>query len=432
MKHLLVCLFLVLTFRTFQFFPLFAFIQEMYFLVGMIVLAVAFLRHRKQTEIAKLPFFRYVMLLVFITPLWSAYAALLEHGQPILFGVLSMRGVGLLAGSVGLLYLVRIGKLSPSDIEKAFVSLTWFTFCLYVFMRTFLEPGDYVHYGKGFIEDRGSEGLRFNFSMTFIIFGVFYYALKAFRKQRPSLYLPSILLYLFVLGDAGGRILTISMIFTISFFVFRWSNARHLIRVVLVAIACVVATSALLSVAAPEATANRLDRFKDAFAVVLLGTEVDDPSANSRALQVAIALPLVEKNLWIGNGNISYKWIDDSTAGLLGVYFYPADIGLIGVIYLYGVLGLCLLVLQYVYAVKEARKTSTDKWQTFKDAVNGFLCFTAVSSIATGYFCHYPEVVCTMIFCLIAINSPRLITQQKHYLARPKPFDQPPRRYASN
>ncbi|MEQ1682327.1 MAG: hypothetical protein ABL916_01660 [Burkholderiaceae bacterium] len=406
MKRVVLCLFLVLTFRTFQFFPLFTYVQEAYFAFGLGILIFALFHRRHETRIAESPFVRYLTVLVVLAPLWSAVAAMMEYGQPIVYGLLSLRGVGLLAGSVGLLYMARFRMVSVKDVEQSFVFLAWATFALYVAMRVLLTPAEYVDYGKGFIENRGADGYRFNFSQTFIIVGMIYYFLKAFRRRRPSLYLPAVVLFAFLLGDAGGRTLTISTLVTLGFFYARWSNAWRLVRVTALAAVVVGASVAVGSVVNHEATIGRLEQFRDAFLVVLSGAEVDDPSANARALQSVTALPLVEKNFWVGNGNVSYQWSDGSVAGLLGEYFYPADIGLLGVVYLYGALGTVLFAIQYIFAVKEARRSSSQRHQAFKDCVNGFLLFTGISSIVTGYFCHFPEVVCTMIICLMLANSP--------------------------
>jgi hypothetical protein len=405
MKQVVLLIYLVLTFRVFQFFPNLGGIHEFWF--GVVLLAFVRAVYRKfvdRRDIGYSGLDLYLIAMMVAVPVWSAYAALAAYGQPIVLGLASQRSMLLLGGVVAFLHAVRRGWFSARLIERGFIVLAWSNLVLFQLMDLTLDPADLLDDQTGFVEVRGSAGMRFKFPGLFITIGLLYYSMKAMRRREPVYWLPVMVFYVFLLGDAGGRTLTMSLVVTLLFFAVRMGGLRRAAR----AIAVAGAVGALLLgtgwLVDRESTEARIDKFRDAFTIVLAGTEVDDASANVRLLQTLVALPYIEQNPVIGNGNISYRFSEDGFSSLLDAYFYPSDIGLVGVVYMYGFAGLLLFAFQYAFAVREGRRPAPPRNQALKDATNAFIFYTVVSSITNGFLAHKPEVVCTMIAVLWAAN----------------------------
>jgi hypothetical protein len=126
---------------------------------------------------------------------------------------------------------------------------------------------------------------------------------------------------------------------------------------------------------------------------------VEDVSANARVLETLIAMPYVQKNPWFGNGNISNQW-QGGNEHVLGGYFHPSDIGIIGVLFMYGVTGLLLFSWQYWFAIKAAGKLPPRMHSPLLDATKGMLLYLAIYSLATGFFVHYAETCFLLITML--------------------------------
>lgn len=394
---------LLVTARTFQYFPGMALLQEAAFVLAPLVLVAIASRARRVVG-RTAAFETFVVVLMLAMPVWSALAALQAHQQPVAFGLLTWRGYGLLAVSLSLLYALRAGWTTLEDLGRAFVACAWFTLGLYIVMLLLLNPADFASYGNGFIEDRHFEGYRFKFNPTFTIYALFHYGVRAFRSKQSRWYAVAALFFLFVFGSAGGRIFTVSVLATALLFLLRWGGWARFLKGSFAILLLGASTVGLLSVLAPEATDTRLDKFADAFAVLEADAElIDDPSAASRVLQVVTAAPLIEEHPWIGNGRISAQWAEQGYAGLLGVYFFPDDIGLVGMVLQYGVVGTAFFALQFVFAWRAARRYRRQRVRPVQATVaaEANLVYLAVSSVFTGSFVMLPEFGMVLIAMMV-------------------------------
>ena len=86
---------------------------------------------------------------------------------------------------------------------------------------------------------------------------------------------------------------------------------------------------------------------------VFLGETTDEASSAVRYMEFNTALSYIDKNPMLGNGFISNQW-NGGWRDLLG-YFYPVDIGILGNIFVFGILGTFLLYLPFVFSLHISR-----------------------------------------------------------------------------
>lgn len=403
MRYLLLVPFFALTFRNFQFFPGMTLVQEFWNVLCLVFLLVVYPIWKWKEHSRFTSFELYLLLMILLVPIMSAIPAWSEFGQPILYGLLSQRSSILFAGSLLLIHVIRYKYFTLRDVEKALLFLMWGTLLLYLVMKAFLDPAQFADYGKGFVIGEGTGKLLFRLPGFFLFFGVFYYAFLGFRKKLVKYYLIAVLFFTFLLGESGGRSMTVAMFITFIFFVIRWGRFTRLIKFIPKTL---VVTTLILGAAyfvKPDSFTSRAAKFGDAFTVALTGADVEDASARSRIFQTLIAMPYVTKHPFIGNGNLSYQW-QDGYKGVLGAYFYPADIGLIGVLYMYGLVGFILFLWQYWFAIKAARKLPIHIHTPLLDATKGMLLYMAIHSLVTGFFVHYAEISFLFIALLWCIT----------------------------
>lgn len=142
------------------------------------------------------------------------------------------------------------------------------------------------------------------------------------------------------------------------------------------------------------------EKMVSAVQVVMTGDEGNDASANSRIKQISLIIPFIENNPILGNGLVSQQW-RGGFEGILGDRFYSSDVGLAGVVFIYGVLGTLFFLIQFVFAFKYSRKLSQAELTTpFTIAVQSFLVYFLLFSLTTGKFAHYFSVSVVMVAIL--------------------------------
>jgi O-antigen ligase len=174
------------------------------------------------------------------------------------------------------------------------------------------------------------------------------------------------------------------------------------------------------SMLAPEKFNSMIGKYADAFSAIGGVDGVDDPSANARILQTAVALPLVEDNIFFGTGSVSNQW-NDGYKGLFG-YFHPSDLGVLGIIFVYGVFGFAIFIFQYILmwrqkillisAIHSRRNTR------FLLAIMACLLFMLFSSITTGSFAFSTEQ--SLFFLAILRAGTANISSQMRSITRTK------------
>jgi hypothetical protein len=145
-------------------------------------------------------------------------------------------------------------------------------------------------------------------------------------------------------------------------------------------------------------------KYIDAFGVILTGEEGSDASANARISETLVALPYIQKNFLLGSGDVSHRW-GGGYEGVLGAYFYPSDIGIIGVLFVYGAIGFALFAGQFIFAVQFSARISSYGFHTpLGDACKGYLLYVVLYSLVTGKFAHYSFVSLFFVAILLCIT----------------------------
>jgi len=396
-RHIAISIFLFMNFRIFQYFPGMKYVQELWYVLCAAVLLFTYPIIKLNDSLVFTKTEIYLLIMIILIPLMSMFPAYFVFGQPLFYGLVSMRGVFLLAGVLLLLICLRHEIISFAMLEKSFVIIIWSSFCLYILMNLFLNPDSFHDYGLGFVvKGYGNEKSGFKFQDNFQILGVFYYFFKGFKEKTKMSYVYSVVLLMFLFAGHGGRGMTISLGFTLLYFLYRWGGLTRIFKFVPVVVIGVILFVSVAYLISPEQVINRAGKFSDAFTVVLKREEVEDTSANARLLTTLAAIPYIENHFIFGCGNISSQW-NDGFGGVIGTYFHPSDIGFIGIIFMYGVVGLIIYLYQVVLALKASKSSRYQECNPLIDAAKCILMYLFIYSIQTGFFVHNIEITMTYI-----------------------------------
>jgi hypothetical protein len=346
----------------------------------------------------KLSFFElYIALIIMVAPLWSAVAAWVEFGQPMMYGILSQRSFVLCASSLFLFFLVRQGYVGLPDIEKALLLLSWGCLIVFTLFSLIVDPNAYA--GEVFVGGEGTELVAFKYKIYLIIFGFYYYLYLGYKKQGNLNYLYALLFLIFlVLGD-GGRTMLLALSISAVFFLYRWGTLSKLMVLLpkIVVVAAVILT--LLVLTREQFMSDLGNKFGDAFSVVATGEKGEDASANARIFEVLLVAPYIKENLLFGSGNISNQW-HNGFEGVLGGYFYPADIGIVGSTFVFGILGTLMFMIQFIFAWRFVEKRPTEIISPLENATKAFLLYFALHSVVNGRFVLLVDISLFMVALL--------------------------------
>ncbi len=347
----------------------------------------------------------YFLSIVIIIPFYSAYRAHVEFGQPYIYGILSQRSWLILAVGIWFYYSLTTKKISLSTMEQAFLFMAWTSLIVFSLFALTFDPSQLTGDEKfaRLTEDRG---VRFKFQKFFITFGSIYYFIKysMHKKTVDLLILFAFLTYVFFVIQ--GRTYILLLIGTFLLYYYLNYSLKKFFLILLKIFLFVLFVIVVIQVIMPGYIEKMVNLFAQMFSV-LGGEKSDDASANARIWQSLIVFNYFASHIssiWFGTGKVSKHW-NDGYESIFG-YFYPSDIGLIGGVFLYGVLGLFFLwIIPIVLKIKEIKKTKHTN-NIFIVTIKYMLVLSILRSIQGGmYFGDYIWIV--LLFILLAFNKMR-------------------------
>ena len=408
---------LAMSFQVFRYFPGMKYVQESWFVICFLgfVLVYPFVKVFLAWGVTR--FEVYLLTLMPLNVLLPAWTSAREFGQPLLYGILAQRAAILIAAVLLLFIALRSKLISFRDIEAALLLSGWGTSVLYLFMTFFLDPANFTSFGEVFANSQGNIS-RFVLHGEFLSFALVYYAFLGLRSRQTKYYIAAAYFLIVMLTITDARSYTVSFVCTFIYYLFR---LRPMGKVILtigkVGLAAVIAVVCFYAIN-PEYASSRLGSFSDAFKVAFRGQEVDDSSANIRLLEVATAWPYILKNPLLGSGQLSNQW-EGGTKDLINSNFNASDIGLIGVVYSVGIIGLLVFAYQFRFAIQATRRLPDDLRSPLADACIGLLVLNAIYSLTASLFAFYPET--TLLFIAVLVALPKKQISECPQSIRPEP-----------
>lgn len=333
----------------------------------------------------------YYLLLIAIIPFYGAFMTMQTFGQPFIYGFLSGRGWLLFGVGIWLYYVLVTKKMTLETMESAFVFMAWVSFIIFsLFILTF-DPSQLQSSEEAskFILMTKERGVRFNFQTYFITFGAIYYFVKYSIKKN---HIDLVFLFIFlgyILFVVQGR--TYMMTIAATFLLYYWFNyslsrfALTIIKLLLFILAALIVIQTIM----PDYLVRMGDLFAQMF-MVLTGEESQDSSANARIFESFIVFDYFNAHplsILLGTGNISYQW-NDGYKSIFG-YFFPSDIGVLGGLFLYGIIGFIFLwLVPFIISVKTIKRV-IDKNDIFAVTLKYILIYALVESIQGSLYFNF-------------------------------------------
>ena len=343
-----------------------------------------------------------VLVVAAVLPLYSGWRAAAVFGQPLLYGVLAERNM--LMGLYGLAaaYVLKRGHLRLGDVEWAMVRLCWLSvaaFYLVTMARAAgwqpapILEGSEVRFGKD------------NFNIVVLAFGACYYFVSVLRRAGGGWALLLLLVTIVLVRESRSDTAALG----VGFAAYLASGAtwRQRRRALWLLVGGGVAAAVVIG--AVPGVAGRVGALVGLFGAAgaaVAGESSGDVSASVRLVEFAQAWPQIVEHLALGNGKVSAQWMGGFER-LFG-YFHPSDIGIFGVVFLYGLVGMALFGTQIVFAYRASRRLENRQASVFIVSLKVFLLYLYVLSLMTGVVIIVSVAMTLVVLALLVEAGRRL------------------------
>ena len=387
-KVIALTIFLILGANIFQFFPFLKIMREVWYVFSFLYCVLfAFIVQLIGQKYRVSGFEIYLFSIIMVMPFVSAFRALEVFGQPLIPGLLTHRVMASFGAGIALLYWVKRNVVSVEDIRVSLITAGWFCFVLYLFMYLLFDPARFGSI-RGFVGGGVVEPYHFILNSKYIVFLVIYYIVVGYLKKSLMAVLLTLPLLFYLIIVDGGRAQFLSLLVVLGLFFVKYLSLKRLFMIVLpFCIALAVAIVLAYSYQQDEVM-RVVEKFNSAILVVVTGKETSDASANARLREIELAMPYIKAHPFFGNGQLSAQW-KGGYFGNVG-YFSPSDIGIWGLLFVFGIFGLAVFYTQFVLAwmanrrQKRMIKRGLAQESALRISVVYFILFTLIESLATG------------------------------------------------
>lgn len=292
--------------------------------------------------------FELFVLLLLLLPIIPAIGARREFGQPVIWGIIAFKDYYLLSGVLAIYHWLRKGWITLAQVERAMVLMAWTCLIYFYFATLFIDPGPYQDTPLAGSNEIKGDGTYYRFNMSAIYFGAIYYSAKAFMRNRWIDLVYALLfagyVVLFRMDRTSMMVTAIGMAGVVLWHV----PFKRIVRMVLPVVLPAILAALLVVLLAPDTVEQYKVMFTDALQTVM-GTSSGATEVSVRTIEAAIADRQVAQHPWIGNGRISREWSEEGYDKYYG-FFYPADVGWLGLAFIYGYPGMLLLYALFLVA----------------------------------------------------------------------------------
>lgn len=309
--------------------------------------------HFREHKITRLDLLMWLFVMV---NFFAAYQGHKVFGQPYYYGIMAQRSVLLSLSGILLISMLRKNLISIEQVEKSFVALSLTLLIVFYFFFLFVNPANFTQ--MEFVAYSPIRGYRYRFQFALVLMLLFYSLFKV-SHEKKSYYLVIVGLILFYLVYfQQSRTTLVVLSFTLLIYFFRNFSLREKIKNTLVYGSVILLAVVLLVTLGYTSLIDKYHvLYKNVFNV-FMGESPDEASSAVRYMEFNIALEYIARNPLLGNGFISNQW-NGGWQEILG-YFYPVDIGLLGNIFVFGIVGTAIIYLPYFFSLSMSRAVRTN------------------------------------------------------------------------
>lgn len=338
--------------------------------------------------------------LVVLMSLFTFYCAITSNvvfGQPILKGIFVAGKTYLPIISIFFLYyLFKTEAITMYQYNFSMLIICWINLALYILLMYTINPALYKDTDLvGFNPSKG--GYVFNFPPSFIVYGLFYYFIDyTLNKNRFSLLL-SFVLIAYILFLDKGRIQFIAVMGALALHTI-WFLPIKSIFLRLFDILVFTGSMLLIVYFINEDLLLVVYNMFGVFLSAIFGIETGESSADARWIEIGAVLSHFDKHP--GQWFFGVGFIPRDELWLKFGYLYFTDIGIFGILFVFGIIGTILLFLFFLYPAFVLYKIKSFKYDIIFNTIIASVFYLLVTSVFTGGFAFAPVSMLSIFMVL--------------------------------
>lgn len=316
-----------------------------------ILLTHYFFEWYKAISIKKVKSITLLMLPFLIIPFVSAIQANRVFGQPIVFGLIAQRQLTMVLCAHLVATALGDGWIRKEKFEKYFVGSLHIMLFIFLVFYMFVNPARFVD--TDFVTLSPNKGFRYEFPDS-CIYGLFLYGIFKIWIAKEKGWIVSVLLSAFyITAYLMDRTQLIAIGGTIVTYIILNFSFPRIIRTMILAGVGGAIVFGILSLAVPSFIEKNIKLYVTAVET-LTGEKVSEASTNVRFMESKIAIDGFIKHPILGVGFLSTKWNDGFRS--LNKHFYPVDVGILGNLFVYGILGTLVFYIPFYMTWRFSRR----------------------------------------------------------------------------
>lgn len=363
-------------------------LEDVYF-AAIILYLVYKVIYRIQQRNYAFTFFHIYLLVPIIINIQVAITTHFNFGQPFLIGLIPMSDLWLFYGCLFIYDLVKSGRISMDVVEDAYLGVAWTSLVFFYAMSLLTNPAQYKATSLAAGNSVKGGSVYYGFNMTMMFFGSIYYFIKAFMQKKYYFLVHSALFIVYIVFFRFDRtVMAVTAASMGLFFVLYVSIRDQFLAIIRfgIPLLLLVITGALVF---PDVYETYVLMFQDIYAT-LTGNEVDIGKESVRVYEMYVASKFLDDPMTyiVGCGKISQNWVEGGFNYFYG-YFYPSDLGLIGMVFMFGIPGSILLYSQFFMALFYVVKTKLAKTNVFYLSLVFYLFTMFLDCLTNAYVMTY-------------------------------------------
>ncbi|MFN5346654.1 MAG: O-antigen ligase family protein [Bacteroidota bacterium] len=305
----------------------------------------------KALSLKKVKTITLIMLPFLIMPFISAMQASKVFGQPIIFGLLAQRQLTMVLSAHFIATALGDGWLSIDKFEKYFIRSLQTMLFIFLLFYMFVNPAQFLD--TDFVTLSPNKGYRYEFPDS-CMYGLFLYSLfKIWVSKEKGWTFSAILTGFYILVYLLDRTQLVAITGTICVYILLNFSFPRIIRTLILSGVGGILVFGTIGLLAPDFLNKNINLYITAVET-LTGNKVAESSTNIRFMESKIAIEGFIKHPLLGVGFLSTKWNDGFRS--INKHFYPVDVGLLGNLYVYGILGTLIFYIPFIMTWRYSRK----------------------------------------------------------------------------
>lgn len=307
----------------------------------------------KNKRISKLDILMFTFILVNFL---AAYKGHEVFGQPYYYGIMAQRSVMLSISGILLVSLLNKRLITINQVEKSFLYLSLSLLFIFYFFFLFVNPVKFTD--AEFVAYSPIRGYRYRFQFALVIMLLFYSLFKVSHERKNKFVIVALLILFYLIYFLQSRTTLVVLAITILIYFVRNFTLKEKIKKTLIYGGIGLIAFAVFITLGYTSLIDKYQILYQNVFNVFQGESPDEASSAVRFMEFNTALDYIQKNPLLGNGFISNQW-NGGWHDILG-YFYPVDIGILGNIFVFGIVGTLLIYLPYYFSLTMSREINSN------------------------------------------------------------------------